>query len=48
MEDSGDPEKRRKLNRMELARRLEERQEEPAPIISNHRRVIEERNKDLK
>lgn len=48
MDEASDPQKKRKLNRMELARRLEGTDQESAPIISNQRRIIDERSKDLK
>lgn len=43
-----DPQRRRKLNRMELVRKMGSNANVPPMLIGNHRRVIEERNKDLK
>jgi hypothetical protein len=48
MDEGSDPQTKRKLKRMEVVRRLEGADQEPAPIVSNQRRVIDERNKDLK
>lgn len=42
-----DPLKKRKLNRMELLRKLRN-SEIPPLLLGNHRRIIQERDKDLK
>ena len=40
--------KKRKLRRMQLVRRQEEKDYVPPLNVGYHRRVIEERNKDLR
>jgi len=44
-----DPVRKRKLNRMEVVRKMEKNDQNiPPQLISNHRKIIEERKKDLK
>ncbi len=40
--------RKRKLSRMELVRKKNQNLDIPPMLISNHRRIIEERKKDLK
>jgi nephrocystin-4 len=43
-----DPLKRRKLSRMQIVRKIQENNDMPPLLIGNHRRIIEQRNKDLR
>ena len=43
-----DPLRQRKLNRMQMLRKMTQNGNIPPQLLSNHRRVIEDRNKDLK
>jgi hypothetical protein len=43
-----DPLRKRKLNRMEIVRKMQQNENIPPQLIGNHRRIIEDRNKDLK
>lgn len=48
--DGGDPQRKRKLNRMQMVRKLKENPDMimPPMLMGNHRRIIEQRSKDLK
>ena len=43
-----DPLRKRKLNRMEIVRKMQQNENIPPQLLGNHRRIIEDRNKDLK
>ena len=43
-----DPLRKRKLHRMDMVRKIEQNENIPPQLLSNHRRIIEERNKDLR
>jgi len=40
--------RKRKLQRMEMIRKMSQNENIPPQLLINHRRIIEDRNKDLK